>query len=694
MSTSTLQNFRVGSDLTVKVRLKDGGVAIDWSTLSGIRAVLYSDAQSSIAGRCDVTVDGEDPTLLVCRYAATKMQYLGVNRIVVSTKYMGETKTYDKPAFTFVRWTADQDGEQITIKDPEVTVEITVEDISSSILQEAVNAAFSAADRAEAAAQAAEHMVDIKTGPAGKSPYKGENGNWFEWDEEAGQYVDTGVRAKGDTGDTPDISIGTVTTVEPGEPARATMTGTPEAPVLNLSIPKGAVGSTPNISIGTVTTGAPGTPVVITITGTAEAPVLNVTIPQGMKGDTGVSADYPITIYNGLDSDATDAALSAAQGKVLDGKISQLRQEVHTLSGKYYGVFASANDLPEGDGVGYAFVGENEPFAIWNFDGTSWSDSGSEAIGLQGPQGNSGYTGAVGELEVVNNLEDGGATAALSAEMGKLLSRNMKLLYDSMGAAAFWSDKPNIDWSGNGEPVSISLTKCSINNLASTVPLGEPYQATITPDAGAILETVSCVMNGETQTVTNGVIDIAEVTGAIIITAVAYDLDSVAYESLTYKQLFETNNVLGITAGFENGSYSPLTVKAGSPSITTEDKDSGTYSLKCSGTSSQQVRTSSAYTVAMLIACRCKVTSYTAGSCGIQSGGVDATLTEVSDWVTKTANRTSTASGAVFLGSLNSANLTGYVDTPVVVQKSIFTTAPSLSDFTALYNKYVALKKL
>ena len=329
MSTSTLQNFRVGSDLTVKVRLKDGGVAIDWSTLSGIRAVLYSDAQSSIAGRCDVTVDGEDPTLLVCRYAATKMQYLGVNRIVVSAKYMGETKTYDKPAFTFVRWTADQDGEQITIEDPEVTVEISVEDISSSILQEAVNAAFSAADRAEAAAQAAEHMVDIKTGPAGKSPYKGENGNWFEWDEEAGQYVDTGVRAKGDTGDTPDISIGTVTTVEPGEPARATMTGTPEAPVLNLSIPKGAVGSTPNISIGTVTTGAPGTPVVITITGTAEAPVLNVTIPQGMKGDTGVSADYPITIYNGLDSDATDAALSAAQGKVLDGKISQLRQEVY-----------------------------------------------------------------------------------------------------------------------------------------------------------------------------------------------------------------------------------------------------------------------------------------------------------------------------------------------------------------------------
>jgi len=41
--------------------------------------------------------------------------------------------------------------------------------------------------------------------------------------------------------------------------------------------------------------------------------------------------------------------------------------------------------------------------------------------GIQGPQGNSGYQGAAGELEVVNNLEDGGETAALSAEQGKII---------------------------------------------------------------------------------------------------------------------------------------------------------------------------------------------------------------------------------------------------------------------------------
>ena len=51
MSTITLPNIRVGSDLTVRVRLKDGGVAIDWSTLTNIRAHIYSDAQRALAGR-------------------------------------------------------------------------------------------------------------------------------------------------------------------------------------------------------------------------------------------------------------------------------------------------------------------------------------------------------------------------------------------------------------------------------------------------------------------------------------------------------------------------------------------------------------------------------------------------------------------------------------------------------------------
>lgn len=48
--------------------------------------------------------------------------------------------------------------------------------------------------------------------------------------------------AKGDTGTTPNIQIGEVQTLEPGQQATASITGTPENPVLNLGIPKGEKG--------------------------------------------------------------------------------------------------------------------------------------------------------------------------------------------------------------------------------------------------------------------------------------------------------------------------------------------------------------------------------------------------------------------------------------------------------------------
>ena len=340
MGTITLPNFRVSGTDRARVRLKDGGVYMEWSTMTDIKAWLYSVEQKAISGRFDVQVDPQDGTRLVCVYSAQKPQYLGVNKIILQCKYEGAEKTYDKPLWNFVRWTDDQ-AEEVTIEDPDVDVEIEVQDVTSSILDEAVQAALSAAERADEAAAAAEHMVDIHTGPAGKSAYEvavaeGYTGTEEEWL----------ASLKGPVGETPDISIGTVTTVEPGTPAAASMTGTPEAPVLNLSIPKGLVGATPNFTIGTVTTGQPGTPVVVTITGTPEAPVLNITIPQGLKGDTGVSADYPITIHNGLDSDATDEALAAAQGKILDGKVSQVRQVADALSNTGTNVILSIPVLP------------------------------------------------------------------------------------------------------------------------------------------------------------------------------------------------------------------------------------------------------------------------------------------------------------------------------------------------------------
>ena len=53
----------------------------------------------------------------------------------------------------------------------------------------------------------------------------------------------TSSSIRGATGATPNFSIGTVQTLEPGQSATASITGTPENPLLNLGIPKGQAGA-------------------------------------------------------------------------------------------------------------------------------------------------------------------------------------------------------------------------------------------------------------------------------------------------------------------------------------------------------------------------------------------------------------------------------------------------------------------
>lgn len=66
--------------------------------------------------------------------------------------------------------------------------------------------------------------------------------------------------------------------------------GKPNPPTVNIKGPEGQpgqTGATPDISIGTVETLPPGSPATATITGTAENPVLSFGIPQGQQGAPG-----------------------------------------------------------------------------------------------------------------------------------------------------------------------------------------------------------------------------------------------------------------------------------------------------------------------------------------------------------------------------------------------------------------------
>lgn len=90
-----------------------------------------------------------------------------------------------------------------------------------------------------------------EAGADGKTPYVGDNGNWYIGADdtgkpsrgEKGEPGSPGAKGdKGDPGATPNLTIGTVTTLEAGQNATASMGGTAESPVLNLGIPRGAKG--------------------------------------------------------------------------------------------------------------------------------------------------------------------------------------------------------------------------------------------------------------------------------------------------------------------------------------------------------------------------------------------------------------------------------------------------------------------
>lgn len=250
MATINVPNVRQYGDVNFLVDLTDNGVAVDWSALSDIRVFAYSVPQKAIAGELSVGDDPENPTILPVLYSAEIPQYLGVAKLVVRATYRGRIKTYDVPAVNFVGSTAEATG-VLVLDDPIVPVHISVEEVSTSILENAIAAAIAAAadaneaagDATEAAgdaneaAQAANSAADLAAqkaqaansaagranssatnannaataanqaaaaaaATATKSPYIGANGNWWAYDAVNGVYVDTGIRAQGPQGET------------------------------------------------------------------------------------------------------------------------------------------------------------------------------------------------------------------------------------------------------------------------------------------------------------------------------------------------------------------------------------------------------------------------------------------------------------------------------------------------------------
>ena len=294
MANLNLPNIREGGDIRFRIGLEDGGVAVDWSGLEDIRVFLYADAQKRVSGECEIGIDVSDHTVLGCFYSGDDTQYRGINSVLVRAKYQGEIKVYDKPAINIVARTADATG-VLVIDDPVVPVQISVEDVSTSLLNNAIDAAINAAADAEEAA----HLVPLQvledcveaTGKAleaaSKAPYIDETtGHWFVWDAEAGEYVDSGKQSRGATGN----GIASWSVVESAEDAgnnvvTVTFTdGTSES----FNVKNGHTGNGIASIVQTVESPDDAGTNVITITMT-NGTVVTFNVKNGSKGTPGVA---------------------------------------------------------------------------------------------------------------------------------------------------------------------------------------------------------------------------------------------------------------------------------------------------------------------------------------------------------------------------------------------------------------------
>lgn len=234
---------------------------------------------------------------------------------------------------------------------------------------------------------------------------------------------------------------------------------------------KGDTGVTPKFTADEIITLPAGSSAYVTIhNDDPENPVIDFGIPQGATGATGKSA-YAYAKDGGYTG--TEAEFGALLANATDKRKLSL------------GIAS--------DGLIYVYV-----------DGTPVGD------GI--PQGQSGdvfgYVDENNTVVLTGNLANGTYTIKYEVEDSE---GNIKVI--NIGDMVLDS---NVYYS-----VTESLTNCVNSNTAKTVASGDSYTATITANSGYTLSSVTVTMGGSAVSVTGGAINIASVTGDIVITAVA-----------------------------------------------------------------------------------------------------------------------------------------------------------------------------
>lgn len=233
-------------------------------------------------------------------------------------------------------------------------------------------------------------------GKDGITPTIGANGNWYLGDEDTGKPSrgatgpagpdgapgkdgspgKDGVPGKdgapGKDGVTPDIKIGTVTTLPAGSAATASMGGTAAQPTLNLGIPKGANGDNANVTKDAVVEALGFTPI-----GADDVPVKSV---NGATGAT-KSTFYVTVTHTGSGYAATaDKTAAEVYAAYVAGYAVYAIVNFPTVNVTFELPLVSAVSMGDKVLLGFAALGSIEPndapmYPTVAYDGTrgNWS---------------------------------------------------------------------------------------------------------------------------------------------------------------------------------------------------------------------------------------------------------------------------------------------------------------------------------
>lgn len=103
-TTETLTNVRAGCTVRLRLRLTDGGVALDWTDplVSFGDVCVWSQARQGIIARPGFSFDEDDPTLLDVVHTTSTSDLPGPHKLLVTVRYNGWTAVHTVLAYNLV----------------------------------------------------------------------------------------------------------------------------------------------------------------------------------------------------------------------------------------------------------------------------------------------------------------------------------------------------------------------------------------------------------------------------------------------------------------------------------------------------------------------------------------------------------------------------------------------------------------